>query len=81
MNLETSYGGHSADVRMALLVNGLSLPIAELGDDFLMLKTPAEHPPSIATMVLQVDDNERRWQVRLPDGISAGCKRVALANP
>lgn len=30
-----------------------------------------------ASLVLQVDQTERRWEVRLPDGISAASKRVA----
>ncbi|HXP61237.1 MAG TPA: hypothetical protein VN829_12140 [Dongiaceae bacterium] len=37
--------GHSADVRMALLVNERTLPIAQLGPDFLFLAAPASSPP------------------------------------
>ena len=65
---------------MRLLLNGHSLPIAQLGPDFLILDAPIDHAPSIASIVLQVDDNERRWDVRLPDGIIANRKRVALAK-
>jgi hypothetical protein len=28
---------------------------------------------------MKVDESESRWNVRLPDGISAGSKRVAIA--
>ena len=74
-----SYGGYSAEVRMQLFVNGLSLPVAQPGPDFLLLDAPLNHAPSIASIVLQVDASERRWDVYLPDGISAKSKRVALA--
>lgn len=79
MNLETSYGGHSADVRMQLLVNGLSLRVGKLGSDFLVLDAPVNHAPTVASIILQIDDSEQRWNVYLPDGISTASKRVALA--
>ena len=50
---------HSADVKMSLLIDGTSLPVAQLGPDFLLLKTPLDHPPHDATIVLRVDGNER----------------------
>lgn len=64
---------------MRLLVNGTSLPVAQLGPDFLLLKTPIDHPPSDATVVLCVDENERQWQVHLPEGIAAASRRVVIA--
>ena len=79
MNTLQSQGGHSAQVKMRLIVNGCSLSVAQMGPDFLLLETPINHPPDLASVVLQVDQSERRWSVRLPDGISAGSKRVAIA--
>ena len=64
---------------MRLLVNGLSIPVAQMGPDFLLVESPVNHPPAIACMVLQVDKTERRWNVLLPDGISTGQKKVAIA--
>ena len=64
---------------MRLLVNGGSIPVKQLGPDFLLVDTPFDHPPGDASMVLQVDQSERRWNVSLPDGISADSKRVAIA--
>jgi hypothetical protein len=64
---------------MRLLVNGLSLPVAQLGPDFLLLDEPVNHEPATATMVMQIDSSERRWNVRLPNGISADSARVQLA--
>lgn len=75
----SSQGGHSAQVNLSLLVNGLALPVAQLGPDFVLLHSPVNHVPAAATVVMQVDDNERRWNVQLPKGISAGNKRVQIA--
>lgn len=74
----TSHGGHSADVRISLMFRGHSIPVAQLGPGFLLLDAPADHPPGPASIVLRVDQSERRWDIRLPDGISASSKRVAI---
>ena len=65
---------------MRLLVNGLSLPVTQMGPDFVLVESPVDHPPAAASMVLQVDQTERRWNVRLPSGISANKKRVEIAH-
>ena len=75
----STQGGHSAQVNMRLLVNGLSLPVAQLGPDFVLLDETVNHEPATATMVMQIDSSERRWDVRLPNGISADSARVQLA--
>jgi len=74
----SSQGGHSAQVKMRLLVNGSSIPVIQMGPDFLIVDAPFDHPPGDASVVLQVDQSERRWNVHLPDGISAESKRVAI---
>lgn len=78
MKIASSYGGHSALVRMRLLVNGTSLRIAQLGPDFLFVESPGDHPPARATIEMQVDDSRRTWEVALPQGIKAGEPRVCL---
>jgi hypothetical protein len=70
---------HSADVTIQLSVNGISLPVAQLGPDFLLLDAVADHPPCDAVLKLRVDDVERQWKVRLPEGISPASDRVRLA--
>ena len=65
---------------MQLLVNGSSLPIAQMGPDFLLLDKLIDHPPCKATILFSVDDSERRWPVRLPDGLAAGRERVTIAS-
>ena len=76
----SSHGGHSALVKMRLLVNGDSIPVVQMGPDFLFVDAPINHPPGLASVVLQVDQSERRWNVRLPNGISTGSNRIAIAT-
>jgi hypothetical protein len=79
MTADQNYGAHSAQVEMRLIINGSSVSATHMGPDFLFIEGGHDHPPGLATIVLQVDDTERRWQVNLPDGISKDEKRVALA--
>ena len=79
MIAEQNYGAHSAQVEMRLIVNGTSIGITHMGRDFVVVESLAEYPPGEASILLKVDDSESRWNVRLPDGISARSKRVAIA--
>ena len=76
---KSSQGGHSAQVKMKLLVNGSSIPVAQMGPDFLLVTEAIDHPPTDASVVMQVDESEKRWKVRLPDGISLGSKRIVIS--
>jgi hypothetical protein len=76
---KASQGGHSAQVNMKLLVNGSSIPVAQMGPDFLLVTESSDHRPTNASIVMQVDGTERRWDVRLPNGISLVSKRVAIS--
>ncbi len=79
MNLQSSgYSGHSADVRIHLILNGAAIPVAQLGPGFLLLDAPSYHPPAEGRIVLRVDQSERTWAVRLPNGITAGQNRVDI---
>ena len=53
--------------------------ITHMGPDFLFVESPTDHPPCEGSIFLRVDESESRWNVRLPDGISARSKRVAIA--
>jgi hypothetical protein len=68
---------------MELHVNGHTLPIAQLGPDFLVLANPADHPPADAEIAMSIDDRESRWQVRLVAGLSAERRRtpISLCQP
>ena len=62
---------YSADVRMRLTVGSHVLNIGQLGPDFIMLRNPMDHAPAVGEIVVSIDGRERRWNVHLPDGISA----------
>lgn len=65
---------------MQLLLNGGAVRIVQMGPDFLLVENPFDHPPTeSASVVFQVDDQLRRWNVVLPEGLSAGSKRVTIA--
>ena len=68
----TTGGGHSAEVRIDLAVNGHVFSVAELGPDFVVLRDPIPHPPAEAELSLSIDGHEERWRVELIDGIVAG---------
>lgn len=74
----SSQGGHSSRVNMRLLFNGHSLPVAQIGPDFILVDEPVNHPPTAASVIFQVDESERRWDVQLPDGLSSKTKKVAI---
>ena len=75
------YGAHSAQVEMWLIVEGKTISVKQMGDDFLIIENTKPYPPSKATVVLQVDASERRWEVYLPEGIHADRERVTVSNP
>ena len=79
MKISNSYGGHSALVHMRLLLEGRRFRIAQMGPDFLLVESPSDHPPTRATIEMQVDGFHRTWEVDLPQGIKAGESRVCLA--
>jgi hypothetical protein len=72
--------GYSAAVKMHLLLNGYSLPVAQMGPDFVILREAVEHGPGDAQVVLNVDGDERRWHVRLPEGLRPEQKKVLLTE-
>jgi len=75
----SSYCGHSADVSITLVVSGCAVRVSQLGPGFLLLDAPWDHPPADAAIVLRVDQAERSWTIRLPEGISVASKRVCIA--
>ena len=65
---------------MRLLLNGSSIPVVQMGPDFLILQSATEHAPGDAMLELCVDANERRWKVRLPQGISSASRTVTISK-
>ena len=80
MNAKPNNTGYSTDVQMQLHVNGYVLPIGQLGPNFIILRDPKDHVPTDAEIVMSIDGEVSRWNVRLPDGISAGRTRTRTAS-
>ena len=59
-----SQGGHSAQVKMRLLVHGLTVPVVQLGPDFLLVDVARELPAGDASVVM-------RWTAGSGAGTSA----------
>lgn len=76
---ETRYGPFSADVRIHLHVDGQALSVSHLGPDFLILRTPMDHPPCNAEITMSIDGHESRWTVYLSNGIQVGRCKTAIA--
>ena len=74
----SSSGGHSAEVRITLILDGERIPVAQLGPGFLLLDSPSDRPPTGASIELRADESESCWPIYLPKGISAGSKQVAI---
>lgn len=65
---------------MHLLFNGSSVPIAQMGPDFIILEGTSESQPCDAVLELNIDGHQRRWQINLPQGISASSRTVEIAR-
>jgi hypothetical protein len=81
-SIATSYGqvGHSADVKMHLELRHATLSVAQLGPDFLILRTPVEQEPADAVLFFSIDGKERRRDIHLPEGISAARPRTLIIS-
>jgi hypothetical protein len=65
---------------MELRVDGLILPIAQLGRDYIILASPVDHPPTDAEITLSIDGHESRWPVRLHEGTSVSQRRTRISG-
>lgn len=64
---------------MQLSVNGHNFLIGHLGPGFVILDDAADHPPGQAEITMSIDGRVKRWQVQLPDGVSAQRPRTRIA--
>jgi hypothetical protein len=74
----SSFGGYSSVVEIFLSIHGDCVSVAQLGPDFLLFDTPISYPPGEGELRLRVDQNETRWKVFFPGGISCDSKRVPI---
>ena len=66
---------------MHLTVDGRSVPVAQLGPDFVIFAEPVDLPPVQGEMWLSVDGHQTSWRVDLPQGASAETQKTPLGRP
>lgn len=76
MNASIPTAGYSSMVRLELVVGDQTLELGQIGPDLIHVRTPVSLPPCDADVVMHIDGRERRWPVRLPDGISSHSRLV-----
>ena len=59
---------YSAEIRLRLEADGITWPIAKLGPNCFVPAKPLNLSPGNAEIVMTVDNEERRWRVRLIEG-------------
>lgn len=71
---------HSALVELTLAVGGRIFQIQQMGPDFLFIdEVGSVEPGAVAEINLRIDGVDRKWGVRLPDGMRTGEYRVKIA--
>ena len=73
-----SYGAHSASVQITLNLANLSIPVAQLGPDFIILREGLNHHPAEGAMVLSIDESESRSTVFLHEGLRDDMVRIPI---
>ncbi|MDB5390396.1 MAG: hypothetical protein JWM11_6042 [Planctomycetaceae bacterium] len=66
---------HSAEVHLFLETPHGTYPLAQIAPNDVIFAKPVNIPPCDAEIVMQVDGTERRWPVRLLDGVTSADRR------
>lgn len=61
--------GYSSDVNLSLIADGRTFPLSQIGPGYAILREPASMEPCDAEIMISIDGNERRFSVRLVDGV------------
>ncbi len=70
--------GHSARLKISLILDDWELPAAQLGPDLLLLEEPVGKKPIQGRLLLEVDGVGCVWSVELPDGLPVKSSRVRI---
>jgi hypothetical protein len=71
--------GHSADVKMHVVINGSEFRICQLGPDFLMLEE-AYDLQGVAQVILSVDGETQSRHVQLQCGSTGNEKTISFLS-
>ncbi len=67
-------------VTMRMIVNGMTLPVAQMASDFIILRdTPPDIAPCDAEIIMEVDGEPTHYLVHLPAGLAAEKRRTPIA--
>lgn len=75
-----SQKGHSAEVRMWMVVEERTIPLAQMAPDFVILQEPQQIPPCRVDMFLSVDGHLENWPAHLPKGVQPHLERTPIAR-
>jgi len=70
---------YSATVQMHLVIGARCLGIAQMGPEFMILEEPVDTPAGCGELVIQIDGNEKRRAIYLPDGVRSNDVRTRIA--
>ncbi len=65
---------------MTLKVGETSIPVGQMGPDFLILREPLDVPPCAGLVLLEIDGVKEEIPVDLPHGSHRGASRVTIAE-
>ena len=63
---------YSSVVKLRMIANGRTYPLAQVSSKFVILREPTPIPPGPATVIVDVDGDERCWEVILMEPNEAG---------
>ena len=80
MMFRREQSGYSADVSLDLILDGRSIPLAQIGRDWIVLRKPTDLEPGPGEVVATIDGIERRWSVELNEGSHTATAKVAIRD-
>jgi hypothetical protein len=72
--------GYSSEVQLFLEVGERSYRLAQIAPESVMLREPADLPPSEAEVVMRINGRERRWPVFLTHGAALSDLDIATVD-
>jgi len=70
-------GGYSSEVELSLQIADKTMRIAQIGPKSFILRDACEYPPGTeGTIVIKVDDRERKVHAFLQNGVTSGVDEV-----
>ena len=71
---------YSSNVKLALLVDGHELNVAQVSKDFIILRDRVIVGPCMAVLAISIDGEVDRQQLYLPCGIDAESDRITYRS-